>query len=330
MSSQETRDRLISIIKDHQLEHGQTKISVSELCLLAKISRQAFNRYYGDLKDYSSGKMPIARLFVDDNASLTELIENKDERILKLENELSTKISAHKQELDAVVKNHLSTLMNNDILAFEASQLTATLTNQGNHNAYLNKLVTELEVKNAKLTMDFLAANTNAPLTTGKSDKNFICFDFNLDKANQAYADSKNFSDYEDRKEEKLAETIKQIKKLPNPEQIDIIFFQEKYISTFKSFGDRVHPAKQRLLIVIRLPIYSQEEIKLLMKALRPITSFSMYVPYSASEAIIASQRQFNFRDIPPEELRDADNAKLPSMNWGFDSIHINKIRQGD
>jgi AcrR family transcriptional regulator len=330
MSSQKTRDRLISIIKDHQLKHGQTKLAISQLADTAGISRQAFNRYYGDLKDYSIGKEPIARLLVDDNASLSELIENKDERIIKLEDELKALKSAHKAELERVVDSYLSTLMNNDILAFEAGQISATLTNQGNHNAYLNNLVTELKVKNAKLTMDIASANSDISNISEKSEKNFISFDLNLDAAIKLYTATKKISDYEDHKDEKLLEIVQRINKLPNPEHIDTLLFQEKYISDFQQFCKRTFPSKNRLLIVIRLPLYSQEEIKLFIRSLRPISSFSIYVPYSASEAIISAKRQFSFRDTPPEELAYADNAKLPLMSWGFDSIYVTKIKQGD
>lgn len=331
MSSQETRDRLVSIIKQHQLEHGHSKLPVAKLAEAAGISRQAFNRYYGDLKDYSIGKASIARLFVDDSASLNELIENKDERILRLERELVTARETHKAELEAIVKNHISTLMNTDIMAFEASQLTSTLINQGNHNAYLNKRVTELAVNNAKLALDIVtAANSDASNATEKSDKNFIAFGLDLSAASKAYASSKNFIGYEKSKDEELLNTVRKIKKFPNPENIDILFFQEKYISDFQVFCNKTYPTKARTLIVIRLPLYSQEEIKILMKGLSPISSFSIYVPYSSSDATISAKRQFSFRDVPPEEITDADNAKTPSMAWGFESIHIIKVRQGD
>lgn len=330
MSSQKTRDRLIAIIKAHQLQHGHKKLGVSQLADAAGISRQAFNRYYGDLKDYATGKESIARLLVDDNSSLSEIIENRDERIARLENELTNVKSAHKRELENVVNNYLSTLMNNDILAFEASQISATLTSQGNHNAHLNKLVTELEVKNAKLTLDIASLNNDTSNIATKSDKNFLSFDLNLDSAKKIYTETKNISDYEDYKDRKIYEIAEQIKKLPNPELIDILFFQEKYISNFQLFCKRTTPPKNRLLTVIQLPIYSQEEIKLLIKKLSPISSFSIYVPYCASEAVLSAQRKFSFRDIPPEELSYADQAKLPLMSWGFDSIYVVKIKQGD
>lgn len=334
MSSKETRKRLILLIKQHQLENGHSKLSIIKLSDAAGISRQAFNRYYSDLKDYCTGKLSIARLLVDDSASLHELIENKDERISSIENELRTVRTRHKAELKAVVDNHLSTLMNNDIMSFEAGQLAATLTSQGNHNAFLNKRVTELKVQNAKLTMDLIAASTNDSRQktekSEKSDKNFIAFDLDLSTANNAFSTSNNFNDYEDAKYNKIANIEESIKKLPNPESLDILFFQEKYISDFKLFCKRVLPATGRTLIVVRLPLYSQEELKLLMKNLAPLTSFSIYVPYSSSDAIISAKRQFSFRDIPLEELKLADTARTPLPAWGFESIHINKVKQGD
>ncbi|MHA6140929.1 hypothetical protein ACX3YC_26475 [Pseudomonas mohnii] len=331
MSNQETRERLIAIIKQHQLERRHTKLSVKLLSQSAGISRQAFNRYYADLKDYASGKLPISRLLLGDHASLNEIIENKDEQILRLVNELKTARLSHKAELQAVVKNHLSTLMNNDITAFEADQVSATLTGQGNHNAYLSKRITDLEIKNIKLNLDLVtaeAADASSPVE--KSDKNFIIFELDLSNANKLYAVSNNFNEYENTKENELSKIIKKIKKLPNPESIDILFFQDKYLSDFKLFCNRLYPTKSRTLITIRLPIYSQEELKFIMKDLIPITSFSIYVPFSPSDAITVAKRKFSFRDIPPEELKIADDAKTPSITWGFESIHINRIKQGD
>ncbi|WP_430491715.1 hypothetical protein [Pseudomonas fulva] len=331
MSSQDTRDRLVTIIKKHQLDNGQSKMSVEALSKAAGISRQAFNRYYSDLKDYSTGKLSIARLLVEDSASLQELLESKDGRIARLESELSVIQAKHIAEIDAVTDNYLSTLMNNDIMAFDAGQLTATLTGQGNHNAYLNKKVTELKVEVAKLTMELATTSGNEThQVREKSDKNFIVFDLDLRAANKAYIETRDFSNYEDAKHLAISRIGESIKKLPTPETIDILFFQDRYISDFKLFCKRALPAKGRTLIVIRLPLYSQEELKLAMRNLAPISSFSIYIPYSSSEAIISAKRQFSFRDIPPEELKIADAARIPLPSWGFESIQISKIKQGE
>ncbi len=83
-------------------------------------------------------------------------------------------------------------------------------------------------------------------------------------------------------------------------------------------------------MIVMQLPLYSREEIQIVLKAFHAAVSVSIYVPYSSSETIITSQRKFNTRGVPPEELKDADSAKIPLIDWGFDSVHVIKIKQGD
>ena len=52
MSPPDTRSLLVELIKQHQLENGLIKLGVAELSMRAGITRQAFNRYYSDLKDY--------------------------------------------------------------------------------------------------------------------------------------------------------------------------------------------------------------------------------------------------------------------------------------
>ena len=331
MSCQETRDRLISIIKEHQLQHGQSKLPVAQLADAAGISRQSINRYYGDLKDYLVGKESIAKLLVDDNASLSQIIENSEGKFQRLQREFAEAQKAHKIELQAVTKNYISTLMNNDIMAFEAGQLTSTLTNQSNHNAFLNKRVTELEVKNAKLTIDAVASATaKFSNFAEKTDKNFIIFSPDLSPANNTYRTSKNFNLYEDEKDAAISGIFKKIKKLPNPESIDVVFFQERYISNFSYFCEKKLPYIDRKMVVIRLPIFSREELQLLIRSLQPISSISICIPFAASDAVTSANRKFNFRDTPIEEFTNADAAKTPQPNWGFESIQLYKVRQGE
>lgn len=331
MSNHSTRNKLITIIKQHQMAHGLSKLPIAKLSDLAGISRQAFNRYYGDLKDYSLGKQSIARLLTDDNASLSDILENKEERILQLERDLAASKLAHELEMTTAIDKHISSLMNNDIMAFEAEQISSTLINQGNHNSHLNKRLTELKVQNAKLVADAVTApDTSVTNGTIKSPKNFIAFELDLKAAKKAYAISKDMSAYENAKDAAIQKTIQTVKNLPKPENIDVLLFQEKYISDFGLFCKKVFPSENRTLVVIQLPIYSREEIQILIKNLKPAYSISIYVPYSSSEAIISAQRQFYIRDIPLEELKYADEAKPPLISWGFDGLQSIKIKQGD
>lgn len=331
MSSQDTRNKLIGIIKQHQLDNGMSKLPIGKLSELAGITRQAFNRYYGDLKEYATGKQSIARLLVDDSASLSELLENREERITQLELELIKARTTHKVELEKAIENHITSLMNNDIMIYESGQISATLINQNNHNAYLIKRVTELELNNTKMVADAVSApNFNSSDRLSKSTKNLMPLEIDLKAARKAYASSNNFVAYEDAKDAEIQKAIKTIKSLPAPQKSDIIIFQERYISDFRLFCDKIHHQETHPLIILQLPLYNREEIQLVIKELQPAASISIQIPYSISEAIISAKRQFSFRDVPVEELQDADAAKIPSMDWGFDSIQVTRIKQGD
>ncbi|MGF6329370.1 hypothetical protein [Pseudomonas sp. BS3782 TE3695] len=331
MSSQDTRKKLIAIIKQHQLDNGMSKLPIGILSELAGITRQAFNRYYGDLKEYATGKQSVARLLVDDGASLSELLENREERITQLELELTKAKLAHKTELEKAIENHITSLMNNDIMVYESGQISATLVNQTNHNAYLIKRVTELEVSNTKMVADAVSASTfNRSDRPSKSTKNFIALELDLNAARRAYASSNDFVAYEDAKDAEIQKAIKTIKSLPAPKKADIVIFQERYISDFSLFCTKIHPQENHILIILQLPLYNREEIQLVIKELQPAASISIQIPYSTSDAIVSAKRQFSFRDVPAEELQDADAAKIPLMDWGFDSIQVTRIKQGD
>ncbi|MNG12878.1 hypothetical protein D3C84_965150 [compost metagenome] len=111
---------------------------------------------------------------------------------------------------------------------------------------------------------------------------------------------------------------------------MDIVVFQERYISDFGSFCKTINPRPDHVLVALQLPLYSRAEIQLIVKELTPVASISIYVPYSSSEAVIASKRKFIYRGVPEEELKDADEARVPLMDWGFDSIQVKRIKQGD
>ncbi|MFJ2548821.1 hypothetical protein ACIOVF_20440 [Pseudomonas sp. NPDC087612] len=331
MSSQDTRNKLIGIIKQHQLDNGMSKLPVGKLSELSGITRQAFNRYYGDLKEYATGKQSIARLLVDDSASLSEMLENREEKIAQLKQELIKASIAHKEELEKAIEHHITSLMNNDIMVYESGQISSTLINQNNHNAYLSKRVTELEVRNAKMVADAVSAPTSTGSNyTTNSAKNFIALELDLKAARKAYASSNDFSAYEDAKDTEIQKAIKTVNSLPDSQNADVVIFQERYISDFNLFCKKIYPRESHTLVALQLPLYSREEIQLVVKEIRPINSISIHIPYSSSDAVISAKRQFSFRDVPAEELQDADTAKTPLMDWGFDSIQITRIKQGD
>lgn len=331
MSGVDTRNKLIGIIKQHQLDNGITKLPIGKLSELAGITRQAFNRYYGDLKDYAKGSQSISKLLVSDCTSLSQLLESKEKRLAQLEFQLIEIQATHKAELAETLNKHITSLMNNDVMIYESGQISATLTSQNNHNAQLIKRVTELEVSNTKLIADATSTYSfNNASNSIKSSKNFIPLEIDIKALCKSYAVSNDFDEYEDAKDAEIQKNIKIIKALPILEKVDVVVFQERYISDFGSFCKTINPRPDHILVVLQLPLYSRAEIQLIIKELTPVASISIYVPYSSSEAVIASKRKFIYRGVPEEELKDADEARVPLMEWGFDSIQVKRIKQGD
>lgn len=331
MSSEDTRKKLIDIIKRHQLENGLTKLQIGKLAELAGITRQAFNRYYGDLKEYTTGQESIGKLLVDDKASLGQLLEMSLFREAQLEQQLVDAESKHKIELDRTIRNHVTALMSNDLMIYESQQIRSTLTAQSSHNVSLIDKINELQVENTKLVAENAStANALESSITPKTTKNFIPISFDMKRANKQYASTGDFNAYEDVKDSEINKTIEIIKCLPDPHSTEVILFQERYISDFKKFCDKIHPQHGLTMVVIQFPLYSREEIQILLKALHAVASISIYVPYCGSEAVMSAQRKFSQRNVPPEELKDADAAKIPIIDWGFDSVHVIRIKQGD
>lgn len=331
MSSEDTRKKLIEIIKHHQLENGLIKLQIGKLSELAGITRQAFNRYYGDLKDYATGQESIGKLLIDDKASLGQLLESNIFRAAQLEQQLADATSKHKYEIDKAIRNHVTALMSNDLMIYESQQIRSTLTAQGNHNVSLIDKINQLQVENTKLVAD--SASMTDILESSRSSKtikNFIPIELDMKRATKKYAATSDFNAYEDAKDSEINKSIEFIKCLPDPQSTEIVLFQERYISDFKKFCDKMHPQHGLTMIVMQLPLYSREEIQIVLKALQAVTSVSIYIPHCDSEAVVSAQRKFSQRNVPPEELKDADTAKTPLIDWGFDSVHVIRIKQGD
>lgn len=331
MSSQDTRNKLIEVIKTHQLENGLTKLQVGKLAELAGITRQAFNRYYGDLKTYATGEESIGKLLVDDKISLSLLLNRNEQRVLQLEQELINAHEAHKQELDKAIRNHTTSLMSNDLMIYESAQLQSTLAAQRDHTVSLIERINELQIANTKLVAESISAATARETSrSNKTATNFIPVALDMKKANKEYATSSDFDAYEDSKDRAINKTIESIRPILDRNKAEVVLFQERYISDFKKFCEKIHPQHDLTMIVMQLPLYSREEIQIVLKAFHTAASVSIYVPYSSSDAVIAAQRKFSTISVPPEELKDADAAKTPLIDWGFDSVHVIKIKQGD
>ncbi|WP_337153609.1 hypothetical protein [Pseudomonas protegens] len=334
MTTIDTRARLIELIKEHQLEHGLTKLAIHELSTRAGISRQSFNRFYSDLKPYSLGAS-ILDLLNEDSDSALAFLEKRDREVATLQEEIKRLKAQHKKDLEQASNKHITSLMNNDIIAFNAMEVNSLLTTQSLHNESLKGKLRQMELGHTKLQME-VAASTLPGKAQGagtgltKDAKNFLTLALNLEKACTAYHKDKNFDHFEDAKEAEIKKIIETLNRFPDPSQIELHIFQERYISTFQTFSDRLPAQEGKLTVVAQLPWYSQEDLGVFLSDLKPVHRITIHVPFSSSEAIVAAKRKFGFRGIPEEEFLDASKAKMPQITWGFDEVRVFRVRQGD
>jgi hypothetical protein len=322
VSSKDTRTRLINLIKDHQLENGLSKLKISTLSDQAGITRQAFNRFYGDLKPYTQG-LSIAPLLTDDSNAALDLLARREHELQQLRDEISTIKSQHAKDLTTAINKHITTLMNSDLIMFDAKSMEATLENQSKHNNLLKRQLMHAQVQNANLSTDLASLELheigrNPHLK--KTAKNFMSLGMNFAE----FAIHSNSLDaFEDAKDDQLNRHIKTLKKLSGPDRIEIHLFQERYVSSFKEFCDGLPAKDDMLTVVIQTPVYAQAELKSLLRQLIDFSSVTLHIPYQASQAAQVAFQKFHFRQIPSLEFEEANKSRVPQFDWGFDSIKI-------
>ncbi|MFZ3024410.1 hypothetical protein [Pseudomonas sp.] len=324
MTAQDTRTRLVKIIKEHQLEHGLTKLAIGTLAESAGISRQAFNRYYGDLKPYCLGKS-VSVLLTEDPSSIHDVLIKREEEILSLKSEIDSLKKQHQKDLAQAIDQHISTLMNNDILALEANEISTLLINQNQHNEMLKLKLTQLELERARSIISSID-NELAPGTTIKRAKNLITLAIDLSNACKRFQNDNDFDSFEDAKDSLINNHLDQLNKLPKPSDAELHIFQERYISPFDNFAAELPAKEGKVIIVIQLPLYAQADLSVFLSRVKRFQRVIIHVPFCTSDAVIAANRKFLFRNIPEYELVDADKAKAPLTTWGFDEIRLFRI----
>lgn len=330
MTTVNTRSRLIELIKEHQLEYGLTKLAIAELSTRAGITRQSFNRYYHDLKPYCLGASVID-LLEEDNQSALAFLGKREQDVSALQQEILQLKAKHKKDLAAALDKHISSLMNNDIIAFSATEVNSLLTSQSMHSELLMVKLRQMELELTKLRMNAVATTLSGEDGgVGKDAKNFLSLTLNLKKACTAYHQDKDFDKFEDAKEAEIRKMLDTLNGFPDPGAIELHIFQERYISSFEKFSKALSATQGKLTVVAQIPWYSQEDLGVFLSDLKPVHRIMMHVPFCSSEAIIAANRRFlHFGDIPEEEIMDASKAKMPQISWGFDEVRVFRIRQG-
>ncbi|MFY1664319.1 hypothetical protein [Pseudomonas sp. Pseu.R1] len=334
MRNNKTHERLVQLIIEHHTESPGTSLGVKMLSVRAGISRQAFHRYYGDLKDYASGAKPLADLLSGTGTLLAyELINQNQVTIQNLQDQLKLVESKHEKKMQEALKNHITTLMIGDITAHAANDVRANLERQ---SLYANEMKVqnnqlELELSRAKLALENERLGINGSkdgAATGSGPKFKV--DLDLTAAIKAYASSGEIDDFYDEKDRALEIAYKSIKALAADSGCSIIIFAERYVSRFSIFFDSFKPSDSSKHIIVRLPIFDKKMLSTFISKLPPTKKVSVHIPYMLSDKETSGQRKFFFSNIPSQELGQADNADLISIAHGYEEVRHFKVRQGD
>jgi hypothetical protein len=330
MEINETRRKLIDIIASFQVTQAGRKLPIGKLSLQAGISRQAFNRYYNDLKDYAYGVKPIGDLISNTTGEQTKELINKNQASLKdLQRQIDRMDAQHTSKLKSTVDSYVTSLMMNDLTMHGANELRVTLEKQSLYNNDLKNQLSKLEIQlaNARaLAQKQLNFNTSGKLATG----NKLKVDIDLSKAFERYTLTHSSDELEEQRQAELSRTLKSIKKLVTNNSCSIIIYAERYLSRFSVFFDKYKCRNEEPHIIIRTPIFDRTSFKLFLSQL-PQTSFlAVHIPHSKSDIETKAQRSFYFGNIPDIELLHADRADPISMSLNFDEIIHFRVRQGD
>lgn len=319
------RQVIKNIIVSHFLSGTPKKLKLVDVAERAGITRQALDRYYGDLKPYIAGKKDVTDLV--DGTQAKARVETQA-TINAVDAKWKAKIEQAQvdqdKEINKAISSHITTLMNGDITIFESNQLRKSLEKQTLHAAELKKRVDLLELKLANSLGQ--TAPSGAP---AKQDK--IAYDVDIEQLCIHYQRTRSLDAFEDAKAMELRNIREKFARFAAMPDVHVVLFADRYICRFNQFAADYTAADETSLI-IRLPLFTRVEISNFIKHIPAHFKKSLYVPYLAPEVERKAQRVFNFKQnpLPPEEVMAADGADTPNMAWGFDQIVTFKIRLGD
>lgn len=319
MNGSETRKRLISAIAQLQMSRGTLKVSLTEASNIAGISRQAFNRYYGDLKPYTTGEKSIGELLGNSlEAEANRYTQFSHDRILELENKIRSMESQHQKELDAVTSNYTTTLMNQDILSAGADEIRTTLDQQ-------QQLLVEYKQKISKLNMELASITAaNKKVLNHNNNESQISFSPNLTPALKSYSKNPGKEGFElflIEKENQIKSIIPMLAKYVDDTRFEFIIFIEQYISDFNLFVEQYSAPRKAVPIFIRLPLFSNTQIISFRRKLGSKCKISAFIPECRLLSERAAKRAFHFRNIPELEILSADELSPLKIQDGFNEI---------
>lgn len=324
------RALLIKLIVDHHLAGNKTKLKLVELARDAGLSRQALDRYYGDLKPYIVGKRDVVELV--EGTPLRSQVETQtvvNETEARYEQKLQKQQIAHEKALEKALSSHITSLMNGDIMLLESNKMRVALEKQTLHNGELLKEINRLELKILQAQGLVAGAGSKGRVLP---DQNKLVFNVDIETLSMSYQRGMSLEDFETNKISEIRNIRDKLAKFKDTPDVHVVMFADRYISRFSNFADNYTSLRNELSIIVRLPLFGRSEFQNFIKQIPIEFKRSIHVPYSASESEKKVQRTFIYQkfQLPPTEIKGADTATNPSIEWGIDEVVFFKIKQGD
>jgi hypothetical protein len=330
MSTVNTRKKLIKLIAEHQFGGSGKKLKIEDLADRGGISRQAFNRNYGDLKPYVKGERPITELMEEaENDSSHRFLAQSQSQLQELRTQLAQIEHKHQKEMDLALKSHVTTLMNNDLTLLDSSEVRSTLEKQSLHTQSLIEQIDGLELQ---LTKEKAKALRQPAQTQNDIPQNKMIIRYNLDTifSKVKNGDPDAADQVEDAKEVATSAICKKLNSLTKEKNPRLVIFAERYCSQFEFFAANFRCENGHYHAIVQLPVFSSSSLNMFLRTLEVDYVVSVYVPYCSAVAVLKAQQNFYFRDIPAYELTCAEKATPLSMSEKIEKLVYFKVKQGD
>lgn len=310
----ETRQRIIDLIIQGYYSGGIESLKVGKIADAANITRQALHRYHGDLIDYIKGIKDVAELLPKtEKEAVDQLLIDARHRVLELEKALCTQVASHERKLSSTVESYITSLMQNDITLYETDEITLAFEKQSSLIENYTHQINELKVQLAKVKLN----DTNQKLAPHKAQR--LVIEPNLMPALLAYKRDENYDNYLDLKDNEIAKIISKTNAFKS-KHTRLVIFLERLICDFSSFVDSLPPSLSDE-IVIRLPLYSNIEIKSFISSITLPGAKIIYVPECLSISESSAQRKFRSINVPKQEVTHASKAEHVYVFKGIEQV---------
>lgn len=312
----DTEKLLIRVIAKMQLKSDGKKLLQKDVLEKVTMSRVNFNKRYSHLNDYIKGKKDILPLLqaIDGEAPAinNELLHSYKKKSAELA--LFKEQFTHKLETE--INKYVTSLMMNDKVYHDSDDIRQEIETMAIHNDSLSRKLKEMELEYTKLkALSFKKQETKSSFTVSsvEPDLRTVFDNFYLTEDEDVF---------EVEKERAIEKMSKSVRRLINSDNIKIVILLDRYLCTFEKFLSSYFIPNYDS-IVIRLPLFSREEVNRFISTFKTNSQIDIFVPICDSDTVTKGLRKFFMGHIPNYELEMADHLYIPSHKEGYSSVTV-------